>query len=90
LTSDTSKPGLFHIGYATSAVVQAITDFWQYFDPIRRHMPSNCSSDVQAVIAHIDDVFTHSDPNSPEVRAIKSNFGLANVTHLDDVAGACE
>lgn len=53
-------------------------------------MPANCSADVQAVIAHIDDVFTRSKPNSAEVRAIKSNFGLAGVMHLDDVAGACE
>ena len=85
-----SKPGLFHIGYASSAVVQAITYFWQYFDPIRLHMPTNCSADVQTVIGYIDRVFSHPRSTQAEINAIKSNFNLMNVTHLDDVAGACE
>lgn len=64
------------------------SDFWQYFEPIRQFMPTNCSADVEAVTAHIDNVFT-SGPQS-EIDSIKANFGLSNLTHLDDVAGACE
>ncbi|KAF8995657.1 serine carboxypeptidase S28-domain-containing protein [Cyathus striatus] len=30
-----NKPGLFFAGYASSGVVEAILDFWQYFEPIR-------------------------------------------------------
>ncbi|KAI0345812.1 peptidase S28 [Trametopsis cervina] len=81
-----NKPNLFRAGYASSAVVEAITDFWAYFEPILEHMPSNCSSDVQAAIAHIDQVFTHGTP--AQISALKANFGLGNLTHLDDVAGA--
>ena len=51
-------------------------------------MPKNCSSDVQAVISHIDKVFTFG-PKS-EITKIKATFGLQNLTHLDDVAGARE
>ena len=51
-------------------------------------MPQNCSADVQAVIAHVDEVFTGT--NQTAIQAIKDNFGLGDMTHLDDVAGARE
>ena len=51
-------------------------------------MPQNCSADVQAVVAHIDKTFTSGTTN--EINAIKDTFGLGDITHLDDVAGACE
>ncbi|KAF7364825.1 Peptidase S28 [Mycena venus] len=81
-----NKPGLFAAGYASSAVVEAIVDFWEYFEPMRLHMPANCSADIQRVIAHVDEVFTGSDQTA--IQAIKDNFGIGNVTHLDDVASA--
>ncbi|KIP03851.1 hypothetical protein PHLGIDRAFT_25906 [Phlebiopsis gigantea 11061_1 CR5-6] len=40
-----------------------VNNSWQYFEPIRTHMPQNCSADVEAVISHIDAVFT-SGPQS--------------------------
>ncbi|KAG6808517.1 hypothetical protein H0H92_003858 [Tricholoma furcatifolium] len=80
------KPGIFWAGYASSAVVEAILDFWQYFEPIRLNMPQNCSADVQAVIAHVDEVFTGTD--AAAIQALKDNWGLGDMTHLDDVAGS--
>ncbi|GLB34087.1 putative MEROPS serine peptidase family S28 [Lyophyllum shimeji] len=81
-----NKPGVFFAGYGSSGVVEAILNFWQYFEPVRQHMPSNCSADVQAVIAHVDEVF--SGNNATAIQALKETFGMDNVTHLDDVAGA--
>ncbi|KAF8180113.1 serine carboxypeptidase S28-domain-containing protein [Pholiota molesta] len=81
-----NKPNLFAAGYASSAVVEAILDFWQYFEPIRQNMPKNCSADIQAVIAHVDQ--TLSGRNATAIQAIKDNWGLGVMTHLDDVAGA--
>ena len=49
-------------------------------------MPQNCSADVQAVIAHIDDVFEAG--NQTEIDAIKANFGLSDLEFLDDVVGS--
>ena len=49
-------------------------------------MPKNCSADVEAVIAHVDQVFTTGSQS--EIDSIKANFGLENLTHLDDVAGS--
>ncbi|KAJ6551802.1 serine carboxypeptidase S28-domain-containing protein [Mycena capillaripes] len=81
-----NKPGLFAAGYASSAVVEAILDFWQYFEPERLFMPANCSADIERVISHIDQVFTGSDKKA--IQAIKDSFGMGDVTHLDDVAGS--
>lgn len=50
-------------------------------------MPKNCSADIEAVIAHIDNVFTMG--TSQEIQDIKELFGMGDVTHLDDVASTC-
>lgn len=49
-------------------------------------MPANCSADVQAVIKHVDRVFTGK--NKTAINELKDAFGMAGVSHLDDVAGA--
>jgi hypothetical protein len=80
------KPGLFWAGYASSAGLEAIGDFWRYYDPIRENMPKNYSANVAAVIAHVDEVFTGS--NQTAIDVLKTSFGMGNLTHLDDVANA--
>lgn len=64
------------------------SDFWAYFEPIRQNMPKNCSADVQAAIAHVDSVFTSGSTNA--IASLKATFGLEDVKHLDDAAGARE
>ncbi|KAK1218111.1 hypothetical protein PQX77_019210 [Marasmius sp. AFHP31] len=76
------KPGLFHAGWSSSAPVQPIYNFWQYFEPIREYMPQNCSADVQAVIAHVDKTIGLNDKT--EIQKLKANFGLIDVTNVDD------
>lgn len=61
-------------------------DYWGYFEPIREHMPQNCSSDVEAVIAYIDATFESG--NKQEIAAIEKTFNMS-LSHLDDFAGAC-
>ena len=63
------------------------SDFWTYFEPIRQNMPVNCSADVAAVIAYVDETF--SGENTTAIDELKATFGLSDVTHLDDAAGAC-
>ncbi|VDC02128.1 unnamed protein product [Peniophora sp. CBMAI 1063] len=76
-----AKPDLFAAGWTSSAVVEIIVDYWQFFDIIRTYMPSNCSSDVQALIAHFDAVA--DDPEA--AAALKAQFGMEDVEHYDDV-----
>ncbi|KAJ8495909.1 hypothetical protein ONZ45_g12654 [Pleurotus djamor] len=81
-----AKPDLFFAGYSSSGVVETIEDYWKYFEPLRNHMPRNCSADVQAVIAHIDEVFVGD--NTTAIEEIKDMFGMSEVKHLNDVTGA--
>ncbi|KIY62976.1 peptidase S28 [Cylindrobasidium torrendii FP15055 ss-10] len=69
-------PDVFWIGYASSATVHSQVDFWQYFEPIRKNMPANCSADVQAVVTYLDEVSSSSDVTAQE--ALRSKFGMAD------------
>ncbi|KAI0065740.1 peptidase S28 [Artomyces pyxidatus] len=81
-----NKPDSFYIGYASSAVVESITNFWAYFEPVRQYMPKNCSSDVEAVVAHFDRVLTSG--NNTAIAELKHLYGMDDVVHADDVSGA--
>ncbi|KAF8552214.1 hypothetical protein OG21DRAFT_1465999 [Imleria badia] len=83
-----NKPGIFHAGYASSAVVEAITDYYSYFTPIREYMPKNCSSDVQAVIAYLDQIYAEN--NTAAIQSLKEAFGLGSLSHIDDFAAALQ
>lgn len=62
-------------------------NFWSYFEPIRQFMPQNCSADIQAVISHVDQVFTNG--TSSQILSLQEQFNLQTLQHLDDAAGAC-
>ncbi|KAF7792825.1 hypothetical protein EIP86_003925 [Pleurotus ostreatoroseus] len=77
------------VGGSYSGALTAWTmsiDFWAYFEPIRQFMPQNCSADIQAVIAHVDQVFTNG--TSSDIEDLKEQFNLQTLQHLDDAAGA--
>ncbi|KAI8965241.1 peptidase S28 [Daldinia sp. FL1419] len=79
-------PGTFWATHSGSGPVEAIFDYWQYFDPIQEEMPKNCSEDYAAIIGHVDEVFTSG--TRKEVDNLKKLFGLQNLSHLDDAAAA--
>ncbi|KAK8211846.1 putative serine peptidase [Phyllosticta capitalensis] len=81
-------PGTFWAYHASSAVVQAIDDFWQYFVPVEAGMPTNCSADVSLVISHIDGILLNG--TSSQKKSLKKKFGLEALTHDDDFASALE
>lgn len=81
-------PGTFWAYHASSAVVEAVDDFWHYFVPVQEGMPKNCSADVERVIGHVDKVLVHGGPK--EKWALKKKFGLESLTHDDDFASAIE
>ncbi|KDQ17878.1 hypothetical protein BOTBODRAFT_143634 [Botryobasidium botryosum FD-172 SS1] len=55
-----------------------------YFEPIREHMPKNCSADVERVIRYMDRTLAFGSQLQKE--AFKARFGMSGLTHLDDVA----
>ncbi|SMR48848.1 unnamed protein product [Zymoseptoria tritici ST99CH_1E4] len=74
--------GTFWAYYASSALMQAIDPYWQYFVRIQAGMPKNCSKDVSSVIDYMDDVFLHGSEQN--VTNLKAKFGL-EVLQNDDL-----
>lgn len=79
-------PGTFWAYHASSAVVEAIYDFYPYFEAVERAIPRNCSSDVRAVIGYVDRVF--AEGTAQDIYKLKAMFGLENLEHHDDFAAA--
>ncbi|KAG5930960.1 hypothetical protein E4U53_002032 [Claviceps sorghi] len=79
-------PGTFWAYHCSSAVVEAISDFWQYFEPVKAAMPRNCSKDLTSAVRHIDQVL--SSGNVKAEYALKKRFGLEGLGHNNDFATA--
>ena len=71
-----------------TTLLHQLSDFYGYFTPIREHMPQNCSSDVEAVIAYLDGMYADND--TAGVQMLKEAFGLGDVVHVGDFASARE
>lgn len=77
-------PGTFWAYHCSSAVVEAISDFWQYNEPIKDAMPKNCTTDMQRAIKHVDGIL--SSGTAEQKHSLKKKFGLESLTHDDDFA----
>ncbi|KAI9649333.1 hypothetical protein NHQ30_001905 [Ciborinia camelliae] len=86
--TESTSPGTFWAYHASSAPVQAIDDYWQYFYPVQEAMAKNCSKDISLVIDYMDHVLTHG--NKSAVTALKTKFGLESVKHNDDFMAVLE
>jgi len=86
--TESVAPGTFWAYHASSAPVEAIYDYWQYFQPVNDGMPKNCSKDLGRVIDHIDHVLASG--SEKEKHDLKDMFGLADVTANDDFGAALE
>ncbi|CAK7227270.1 hypothetical protein SCUCBS95973_006483 [Sporothrix curviconia] len=67
--------------YATSGVVEAIDDFWQYFRTVQQATPANCSTDLVDVIAYIDSILLHG--TSAQKASLKTQFLLGDLVDAD-------
>ncbi|KAI9155704.1 putative extracellular serine carboxypeptidase [Paramyrothecium foliicola] len=81
-------PGTFWAYHSSAGVVHALEDFWDYFTPVEKAMPRNCSADVHLVVEHMDNVLANGTP--AEKMAFKTEFGLELLAHDDEVASALQ
>ncbi|KAF7159052.1 hypothetical protein CNMCM5623_004285 [Aspergillus felis] len=86
--TESIAPGTFWAYHASSAPVEAVYDFWQYFVPVIEGMPKNCSKDLSRVAKHIDHVYQSGDTKRQQ--ELKEMFGLGGLKHFDDFAAAIE
>ncbi|KAM3083810.1 hypothetical protein ACMFMF_001174 [Clarireedia jacksonii] len=86
--TESTSPGTFWAYHASSAPVQAISDYWQYFYPVQDGMPKNCSADINRVINYMDNILIHG--NATAKTALKKTFGLEGIKHDDDFMAVLE
>ncbi|KAL2059832.1 hypothetical protein VTL71DRAFT_9987 [Oculimacula yallundae] len=79
---ESTAPGTYWAYHASSAPVQTLYDYWQWFTPIMEGMPKNCSSDITKVIEYMDRVLQKG--TAEEQLALKTMFGLESVEHNAD------
>ncbi|KAK4162907.1 peptidase S28 [Cladorrhinum sp. PSN259] len=75
------EPGTFWAYYSSSGVVQAVTDFWQYYVPIQDATPANCSADISAVVDHVDSILLNGTAKQKD--SLKAKFSLSGLTDAD-------
>ncbi len=76
-------PDLVYGAIASSGVVYATVSDWQYMDIIRQFAPANCVKQLEVAVEEFDDLLEKSNTTR---QAIKTLYGLPNVTHDADVA----
>ena len=85
------NPEIFYAVWASSAPVQARTDQAVYFNPIYRSMPTNCSSDVHAVMQYVDGILSSSQrtliTNLKKMSAAVQEL-IGNLNRAPDIEGA--
>ncbi|KAI1326283.1 serine carboxypeptidase S28 [Xylariaceae sp. FL0255] len=67
-------PGTFAAYHASSAVVEAIYDFYTYYSPIEEGISTACANDLKAVVSYVDGVL--DSKNTKDINILKSRFGL--------------
>lgn len=78
-------PQVYWGAIASSAVTEAIFDYWRYYDAIRAYGPSDCLDVTSRLTQLVDNLLLRKVDNSPALpKRIKNVFGLGNVTHDDD------
>ncbi|EPQ64563.1 Bgt-2013 [Blumeria graminis f. sp. tritici] len=82
------EPDTFWAYHASSAPVEVIEDYWEYFTPVQEGMQKNCSSDISRVVDYLDDLLVHG--NASEKYAIKQKFGMESLQHDDDFMSMLE
>lgn len=78
-------PGTFWAYEAGSAVVEALDDLWQYYIPVEKAMPRNCSADYRSIVEHVDDVIHNGTPE--QKMELKDALGFTDESDEDTVGG---
>ena len=78
------SPDTFWGYHASSAVVEAVEDFWMYYHGAELGGAKNCTSDTKKVVAHVTDVLEHG--SHKDKKDLKKLFGLESLEYDNDVA----
>ncbi|KAL1973854.1 hypothetical protein VTN31DRAFT_5414 [Thermomyces dupontii] len=76
-----TSPGTYWAYHASSAPVEAIWDYWQYFVPIQEGMPKNCSKDLARLVEHVDRILASGDEKTKQ--QLKDKFQVGSLQDDD-------
>ncbi|KAI9711496.1 MAG: hypothetical protein M1820_002059 [Bogoriella megaspora] len=78
-------PDVYYGAISSSGVIEAIWDYWQYYQPIIDYGPQPCISNTQKLINVVDNILIGKNDSSLTTE-LKTFFGLENISHDDDFA----
>ncbi|KAL9612395.1 MAG: hypothetical protein Q9167_002989 [Letrouitia subvulpina] len=77
-------PDVYWGTIGSSAVTEAIIDFWRYYEPVRIYGPPECISNQQKLINIVDNILLQNDTKL--IGQLKGAFKSENLTYNDDFA----
>jgi hypothetical protein len=75
---------IFAGGIGSSATVQALLEYPQWYNPIMKFGPSDCVSRIIDIVDKIDDLIWSGDEAG--IQQLKDIFGLGSLSSLGDFA----
>jgi hypothetical protein len=78
-------PDVFWGTISSSGVVEAIWDYWSYYEPVRVYGEPTCISYAQKIINMVDNLLIKVNTTETTTE-LKTAFGLPNVTYDNDFA----
>lgn len=65
-------------------MVEAIYDYWEYFEPIRKGAPQDCVEGTQTFVGLFDKILINKKGDEKLTDLLKDFFSLGDLTHVDD------
>ncbi|CAI6093388.1 unnamed protein product [Clonostachys chloroleuca] len=78
-------PDVFFGAISSSGVVEAIWDYWEYFEGARLYAPEGCSDTTGKFVNIVDNILTKEE-NSKYISSLKKVFGYTDATSNVDFA----
>lgn len=75
---------IFWAGLSSSGLTKGVLGYPQWYDPIQKFAPQDCTASLNAVVSKIDTVF--SNGNETQIHHMKSVFGLETLKNNGDFA----
>jgi hypothetical protein len=79
-------PDVFWGTISSSGVVEAIYDYWQYYEPLRVFGDQTCVTNIQKITNVVDNILIGLNETATTAE-LKAVWGLPNVTFDNDFAG---
>ncbi|KAK3060519.1 hypothetical protein LTS18_008367, partial [Coniosporium uncinatum] len=76
--------GVLFGGIASSGTTKALLEYPQWYDPIQKYAPGDCTSSINAIIDKIDYIISKNETEA--IQTLKELFGLGALSDIRDFA----